>query len=473
MKRISLILALILIASCLGCALPGIAFAASETIYTTVLEDLQKDETFDVANYPAKDKLSDNDKVMDVIQIAESNAGELFLYVSQPMQGKFTASEVRISQSIGDNLAPQDCKLTLLSRDETLEKYKVEGLQVKSDAVRYYLIVQLARPWNVDGKPSGNEIATFPYPIEKLFTVSTADGKVTYTEKHSNSIEIVSKYVGNLRYYNDGIVGENYTTSHYVAFSTEVHIDKIYEVDVFYIEQNYIRVSQLDFDSERYKELPNLYLKSTIPCNKTLRSNEYDGNNSKWEILTHTWNTIQTKDAFVASEKLNSEAKKQLLDKQWVLRFTTTDFHITKMGLLNGDLYDFTDVSEVTILRLKFLYNGRVYNLGVVDNKQTGGSVGKPDNGINGYEDFLDKAREFFDWLAENWWVIIAAIVIIALIVSLCIDGGRKLLGIIFKAIGKGLWWFIKYFAMGLFYIVTCPYWIIRAIVLAAKKRKQ
>ena len=106
MRKISLILALILIVVSLGCVPSGIAFAASETIYTGVLEDLQKDETFDVSEYPSKDKLTDKDKVMDVIQIAESNAGELFLYVYQPQAGKFTASEVRISQTIGDNLAP-------------------------------------------------------------------------------------------------------------------------------------------------------------------------------------------------------------------------------------------------------------------------------------------------------------------------------------------------------------------------------
>ena len=54
MKKLSLILVIILIASCLGSGLTSIAFAASETIYTDVLEDLSKDETFNVENVKAE-----------------------------------------------------------------------------------------------------------------------------------------------------------------------------------------------------------------------------------------------------------------------------------------------------------------------------------------------------------------------------------------------------------------------------------
>ncbi len=470
MKKITLFLVVFLILTCFGNVLTGVAFADTASKYTDVLEDLGKDETFDTAQYPASDK-----DEMDVIQIAESSAGELFLYVYSTTGDKFTASEARISQSIGENLEPKDYKLTLLSRNGTLSKYVVNGLTVKQDTVRYYVVTQLARPWDkdVDKEPPVNTAKTVPYPIGKQFTACTVDGNITYTEKHSDSIEVVSKYVGNLRYYDDGIGIENYTTSHYVAFSTEVKIDKIYEVDISYIELNYSMVPQSDLDSERYKELSNLYLKSTVPCKKTLYSNEYDGNVSKWEILSHTWNTIQTLDSFIASEKLNSDTKKQLEGKQWVLRFAKTDFTVTNMGALMGRVYDFSDVSEVTILRLKFLSLGKVYNLGVIDNKQTGGSVTNPDNGNSKpYEDFLDKLMAFLNWLAENWWVIIVAVVVVVIVVSLFFQLGRQVLGAIFVGIGKLIWWFVKYLGIGLFYVITSPYWIIRAIVLKVREKR-
>ncbi len=227
MKRISLILALILIASCLGCALPGIAFAASETIYSDVLEDLGKDETFDAAQYPEKD-----DDKMDVFQVAESNAGELFLYVYQPQADKFTASEARISTSIGDNLSPKDYKLTLLSRNGTLNKYIVNDFTVLPDAVRYYVIVQLARLWNddVDGKPSGNEAKTVPYPIGKQFTACTIDGNVTYTEKHTDVVTILpeQRFDGFLRYSDGFTLYATACDSWFVAFTCDYKIDKLY-----------------------------------------------------------------------------------------------------------------------------------------------------------------------------------------------------------------------------------------------------
>ncbi|MCM1395847.1 MAG: hypothetical protein NC132_07075, partial [Corallococcus sp.] len=179
MRKLSLLLTILLIVSTLGSGLTSVAFADNATVYTDVLEDLGKDETFDVGNYPSSDK-----DTMDVIQVAESNAGELFLYVYQQTEDKFTASEVRISTSIGENLSPQDYKLTLLNRNGTLHKYLVNGLTVKEDAVRYYLVIQLARPWDeaTDGKTSeGGTNTTYAYSVAKQFTACTIDGNVTYT----------------------------------------------------------------------------------------------------------------------------------------------------------------------------------------------------------------------------------------------------------------------------------------------------
>ncbi len=462
MRKISLILALILIVVSLGCVPSGIAFAASETIYTGVLEDLQKDETFDVSEYPSKDKLTDKDKVMDVIQIAESNAGELFLYVYQPQAGKFTASEVRISQTIGDNLAPKDYKLTLLDRNGTLEKYKVEELPLVSDAERHYLIVQLARPWDKQFD-NGNVAKTIVYGIEKLFTVKTTDKGLTYMEEHADSIEIVSKYVGNLRYYDSGIGMENYTSSHYVAFSTDISMDKLFEADVSYVQKDYSLVDDLAFSSGAYKD-NGMYLRNTSVASVTLYSDQYSGNNSKWSIFSHTWTDIQSIDEFISNEKLETSVKNILKNKQWVLRFAKTDLQISNMGLA-GKTYKFSDTSEVTILRLKYMSNGLIYNLGVIDNKQTGSSVNNPDNDqgqiiVDKLQALWDSITDFFkrlgDFFAKYWWVILIVVGVIAL----------SLLAAFVKPIAKILWWILKI----IFYIVTLPIWLIIWGVRAVKK---
>lgn len=58
---------------------------AEERAYTNVLADLQKDETFSVINYPEIiDPENELYGVIQVIQIAESESGELFLYTYQP-----------------------------------------------------------------------------------------------------------------------------------------------------------------------------------------------------------------------------------------------------------------------------------------------------------------------------------------------------------------------------------------------------
>ena len=58
----------------------GIASADNNSGYSNAIDDLQKDKNFNVWDYPAVP----NDYKLEVIQIAESKAGELFIYVYQP-----------------------------------------------------------------------------------------------------------------------------------------------------------------------------------------------------------------------------------------------------------------------------------------------------------------------------------------------------------------------------------------------------
>lgn len=474
MKKLTLFLVICLILTCFGNVLTGVAFADTASRYTDVLEDLQKDETFNAAQYPASDK-----DTMDVFQVAESNAGELFLYVYSTTGDKFTASEARISQSIGDNLHAEDYKLTLLSRNGTLSKYIVNGLTVKQDTVRYYVVVQLARPWNddVDGKPSGNEATTVPYPIGKQYTACTIDGKVTYTEVHEEVITITYKYIGYLRYYSGWAWINAKTDSWFVAFSTDRPIDKLMEAEVFYVSREYVHSKDVITDHYEYFDKQDNYalLKATTVVN-----------NPELGIFAHkySWREIESTSDFLR-EDLTDAAKEQVKRKDWVLRFAQTPF--TEVSGMSPGVRTFaTEITEVTILRLKFETNDIQYNLGVVDNKQTGSDTpsNNPEDLLDGFNAAIKRVTDFFNsfgdrfvkagqWLAANWWVIIVGVVVLAIAVSLFFRVGRKAVGLVLTGIGKALWWFVKYLGIGLFYVITCPYWIIRAIVLAAKKRKQ
>lgn len=57
----------------------NITTASADVIsYTNVLDDLKKDENFDINDYPT----NFSDYSLNVIQIAEGSSGELFVYVS-------------------------------------------------------------------------------------------------------------------------------------------------------------------------------------------------------------------------------------------------------------------------------------------------------------------------------------------------------------------------------------------------------
>ena len=77
-RLVSLLLALI---AYLGMGVPRTLVYANEQIsYTNVMEDLEKDNSFKLEDYPAVE----DDYSLQVIQIAESVNGELFVYVYQP-----------------------------------------------------------------------------------------------------------------------------------------------------------------------------------------------------------------------------------------------------------------------------------------------------------------------------------------------------------------------------------------------------
>ena len=116
-------------------------------------KDLTKDESFNVEDYPA----IANDYSLQVIQIAESVNGELFVYVYQPSDATkdLTATTIRMSQSIGENAKWRDYDLTLLSTEGVLDKYRVEGITILSDVVRYYDIAAIHRAFDENAHPQG------------------------------------------------------------------------------------------------------------------------------------------------------------------------------------------------------------------------------------------------------------------------------------------------------------------------------
>ncbi len=360
---------------------PLVARAESIT-YSGVLDDLKKDTSFKPENYPSKA----DDYSLQIIQLAESVNKELFVYVYQP-SGKaknFKASSINISTTINDNISYLNHKLELLNSNGVFYKYKVTGLTVKDESVRYYAISSIYRPFDdsVDKQASGgNTVTEVNYAVNKQYAFGSINGKPYVNCVDIETIVVTDKFVGFVRYQDGFKLYLSACDSHFVAFNTDKPIDKLLEADVYYTTQEYSS-SWAAFvgENETFGDKADkyAYLKYTDKVEHT-----GDG----WFAGTYKWDRIQSIDDFIANEnkdniyhgaiidvtystQLTDAALAELKGKKWVLRFAETAY---SMWTGQGSYGTFaTLVGDVTILRLKFETDGITYNLGVIDNKQSG-----------------------------------------------------------------------------------------------------
>lgn len=360
---------------------PLVARAESIT-YSGVMDDLKKDTSFKPENYPSKV----DDYSLQIIQLAESTNKELFVYVYQP-SGKaknFKASSINISTTINDSISYLNYKLELLNSSGVFYKYKVSGLTVKDDKVRYYAMSSIYRPFDesIDKQASGgNTITEVNYAVNKQYCFGEINGKPYVNCVDIETIVVTDKFVGFVRYPDGFKLYVGACDSHFVAFNTNKPMDKLLEADVYYTTQEYSS-SWAAFvgENETFGDKADkyAYLKYTDKVEHT-GGGLFAG--------TYKWDRIQTVDDFIKNEdreqifsgavidvkissKLTDAALNELKGKKWVLRFTETDYTLWSGQGTYGTFS--TIVGDVTILRLKFETDGITYNLGVIDNKQSG-----------------------------------------------------------------------------------------------------
>ena len=357
------------------------AESENEKTASGVIEDLSKDASFNAANYPSNAK----DYSLSVMQLAESADKELFVYVYQPSGDKVKASSINISTTINDDISFFNYSLELLNFEGTLFKYKVANFEVKKDPVRYYAISSIYRPFDAgigDKKSGNNTINEVNYAVNRQYCFGEINGKPYVSCVDIETIVITDKFVGFVRYKDGFKLYVGACDSHFVAFNTDKPIDKLLEADVYYTSQPYSWLFALGVgQNETFGEKKDnyAYLKYTDKVEHT-----GDG----FFAGTYKWDRIQTVDDFIngenredvyhgavldvkVSSKLTDEALNELKGKKWVLRFVETSYTLSS-GANGSTSTKSTLIGNVTILRLKFETDGITYNLGVIDNKQTG-----------------------------------------------------------------------------------------------------
>lgn len=421
---------------------------AQETIYSNVLSDLQKDESFKKEDYP----VVENDFSLKVIQIAESEDKELFVYVYQPCPNEdLKATTINISTSIDNNLNFKNYKLGLINSKDVFCKFKVLNFDVSEDMTRYYEISSIYRAWqeDIDEPVEGdNTVSEVAFAVNSLWTAETENNTVTYECFDIETIEITDKYVGFVRYFggNSYVFCLENCDSHFVAFSTNKQIDKLKEADVYFKVQKVHYESGLSgVDDWDFFDVEDNY--SYITENDTAF---YKSPSSTWQGYSYSWSRIQTIDEFFETNDfknvykgsffnqkveytMDKESKEYMKNMQWVLRFYETSYEKTNAPYPTKD---YEIVSDVSILRLKFETEGKVYNLGVIDNKQTGD--GDPDNIIT--------VKTSWPWWV-NILIIIACVVVLAIFAPWIIQ-------LLFKII----WWILK----AVCWLLTSPFYVFK-----------
>ena len=436
-KRLILILCALVV---LLASASSTAFAYAYEYNSAVLDDLTKDESFNVEDYP---EVSD-DYSLKLIHLAESIDDEIYVYVYHPSGQATFLPATYVRMKIDGVEGVNDYLLTLESRDGVFAKYLVNGVSVGNSQTRSYEVLALYRNWvkGIDEEVSGdNTVSAVPFAVNKRFYITTDEFGLTYSSTFDiKTVEVTDKYVGFINYPKGlNIFGYYYgaCSSHFFAFDTDLPIDRIMSARIKY---NY------SFYSETAYQLVQGYppIISTSSSGKVPREtflNELDKGYSVDGIFnpTYEWNRIETVSDFLARPEVSysDEELQNFEGKKWVFRFFEGAYNQrVEYGavLTNCDV-----ISDVSLIELEFVLDGVTYNLGVIDNYQTGsrnpvGTVGC--------------------WF--GWKEIIFLIIILVLIVLVVLFGPRFIIWL-FEIIFNVIWWLIK----GLWWIISAPFkWI-------------
>ena len=430
---------------CLFCSFStlNICFADNKNVvYSNVLDDLCKDESFNEADFP----IVEDDYSLKVIQIAESSNNELFVYVYQPCGDlkEISASSINISVGIDESLNFVNYKLNLLNSSGVFFKYLVVDFKLKSDKLRYYEISSILRPYNenLDARvPDEYIIDEVSFDVGQQWSVISLNGQTFYECNNVETVTITDKFVGFVRYNNSSAwFASGACDSHFVAFSTSFNIDDLIEVDVYY--QSTPICAEWVLLQNDWHYFKTDYYGVPRDCYTFVRKGDVSTNEPSWFFgQKFLRERIQTVEEFLSQDHVSDECKNSLSGKQWVLRFCETEYSISNR------LYYWTNVDKVEILRLKFNKDGVSYNLGVVDNKQSGGD--KPVNdGFNNSH----ISPWFRILLTVSFWVLLFAILIPFL----------PVLGQVIVWLFKAIFYIFKYVLIALWFLITLPFKIFK-----------
>lgn len=436
------------------------AFAAGEMQYSHVLSDLQQDEEFNAEDYPDDSE----DYSINFIQIAESKAGELFIYTYQPAQRTRYLVATKINMALSESAdGTKLYDLKLLNSSGVFCKYMVKGVTVSNEATRYYNITSIYRKFlsGIDeNSAKDTTVNAVSFEVGWVWKAETEGDTVTYSAETTEVITIGTPEIFSLRLSADFTFNKISSGDlHFFAFNTDKPVDFIIDADLEYMTR--------DYSKNIYKNS----FKYETPVHHSITIKEED-------IFTRKgaeYNRIMRVDDFLNEfngGNIDDDTKNLLDGYTWIFQVCQTDYYAEGIGndllWLLVPFYGFykfyegtstvngTFLESVSLVRMKYSYDGKIYNVGVVSNT------------VTGPKDPVNVSR----WSFSAWWssiaerlhlskggltgiVVIIALAILLIVLCLIFPELREVLAAIFK----GLWFVIS--------------WPFKKIAEAIRKRRE
>ncbi len=492
------------------------ACVKAETLsYTNVVDDLRKDDSFDIYSYPVcsldnyKKVNNDEDETNDIeaisiIQIGESDSGDLFIYTYQPINLDLDLIASSILMSTEENtsmntlsFSSDDSKeflkysLKCVSSDNIFKKYLVEGFKIKSEIFRYYNIVEIERPFNseIDEKISDETITNFvSHKVAQSWCCYYGDDGLKYERGDLEVVQITPTLTDFV--YSEGgltwgsLIGvDSGSTANYIAFNIDNYkadciLDASIDFNTRKITKTTVTTSnfgELLFnlivgrdstqyyysypDGENFKSLDKPFYLSS--------ADKVTSSGSGLWAKKYTWNCIMSASDFIQSSKdqkvsFTDSVEETLSNSEWVFVFHVADASIFPYS--SGDYhytsFTRTEVAKVDVLRLKFMVGKETYNLGVVSD--TTSDDGKPGGIGSG-----------LDLKLETIYDVIKKVIALIAVVLICVVLGpfiSPVLNVVFQFLGKIFGWLFR----NIWKILTFPFRLFkRKSIPKARKRKR
>ncbi len=439
----------------------SITASAEATGYTNVLTDLQKDSSFNPDNYPAKE----NDTSVKVIHIAEGENGELFIYVYQPCDAKKDYKAKFINMSLQNpeekNLEYKLYSLTWLNSNGVFDKYIVNDFTVSSSAERYYNIATVYRPFDseVDKVPEAvDTIQCKGFAVGQYWRAYWYNNVLMYEARKIDIVDIDIQATGTVRYTEGFKLYIDSCDSHYVAFSiANYNVERIYDADITYTINNYEKSTVYTVGGGTSTKLVSSETKEReYLSEKEVGSNDGDG----WLGKKYSWYRITDVATFKkqveedSNDTFSQEELDGLAKSQFVFRFAETEYRLVSSP--NASVSYYSEAVNIGVLRLHFLSEGKIYNLGCVSDLV--GTDNKPELTV----DLLDNIENMEIW--EKLYALLCLIVFL-IILSFFFSP--------IKAVLKVIWEGIKFIFSMLWAIITLPIQLIQQVFAKDKPHRK